>query len=305
MQQRDTGGIRGDNPVIRPMPCVCDAAHRALALLGDRGRTGGATMDEVIIIGVDAAAQPENVALARCTLGDRLVVDELVPSCRRRSPPEVVAGWLAGTTRSLIAIDAPLGWPSPLRRALVEHRAGDPLNATAHALFRRLTDRSIHERTGKAPLDVGADRIARAAHAALALLAQVRAITNAPIPLAWSNAPADGASAIEVYPAATLRALDIPTADYKKAGEGGRLARVAMVARLAAEHVVLAPDHETAMASADHPIDAVAAALAGADFARGLAVAPPSDANAIAREEGWIWLRARLPRENSQQSAGP
>src|SRR5207253_1199225 len=118
--------------------------------------------------------------------------------------------------RVLLAFDAPLGWPQPLGRALAEHRAGHPLSLPAHQLFRRATDRFVKARIGKQSLDVGADRIARTAHSALKLLADVRQKTGLPIPMAWEPSYSERVAAIEVYPAATLIAHGIPDTGYKK-----------------------------------------------------------------------------------------
>ena len=61
-----------------------------------------------------------------------------------------------------------------------------PIETPANAMFRRITDVFIQTRLGKRPLDVGADRIARTAYAALAILAILRVELGIPIPLAWT-----------------------------------------------------------------------------------------------------------------------
>jgi hypothetical protein len=42
-------------------------------------------MSELVVIGIAAAAQDADVALARCRFGAALVVDEVIASCRRAS----------------------------------------------------------------------------------------------------------------------------------------------------------------------------------------------------------------------------
>lgn len=74
--------------------------------------------------------------------------------------------------------------------------------------------RSAYQRNEIIQLDVGADRIARTATAALSLLAQIRVLTKQAIPLAWSPEIAKH-SAIEVYPAGTLTAYGLPNGGYK------------------------------------------------------------------------------------------
>jgi predicted nuclease with RNAse H fold len=156
------------------------------------------------IIGIDAATEGKKLGLARGRLeGDRVVVHEVVLGSEVGSVIDTTASWVTADT--LIAVDAPLGWPLPLGHALREHRAGVVIEAEAHDLFRRVTDRFVHAILGKLPLEVGADRIARTAHAALRRLGELRRATRLDIPLAWAPG-VRGVACIEVYPAATLRA---------------------------------------------------------------------------------------------------
>ena len=183
----------------------------------------------------------------------------------------------------LLALDAPLGWPAPLGDALAGHRAGDPLDASAHALFRRATDRDVRARLGKQPLDVGADRIARTARAALGLLGALREQLDLPIPLVWYP-DVEGVGAVEVYPAATLRAYGVDATGYKRAD--GAAARGRVVGALRAE--VDVPDLPVLIES-DDAVDAAVCVLAGADVVRGRARGPTD--RALAEREGWIWVR--------------
>ena len=150
-------------------------------------------------------------------------------------------------------------------------------------------DRFIHAQVGKNPLDVGADRIARTAHAALTLLGELRRRLHCDIPLAWSPGQCNSISAIEVYPAATLLAHTIDARNYKK--PGNRAERNVIVNSLRS-HVDL-EDTSTIRESAD-ALDAVVCLLAGGDFLRGQ-VMPPTD-YALAKKEGWIWVRP-LPKK--------
>lgn len=250
-------------------------------------------MEPLIIVGIDAAAQPKDVALACATLDGEEPprVTALLASCRRRPPAVVVAEWVGPARRALLAIDAPLGWPAPLAAGLAQHRAGQLLPGEANNLFRRTTDRRIAARLGKVPLDIGADRIARAARAALALLEEVRQRLGRPVELAWGPSW-DELAAIEVYPAATLRALQAEQAGYKKS-EGVEARRAIVRALEARQLLSLArPTLEEEAVVSDDGVDALVCIAAGADFARGLAVAPGPGDEAVARSEGWIWTRA-------------
>ena len=136
----------------------------------------------------------------------------------RRDPLlDVLATWIEEAPEAtLIAIDAPLGWPAPLAAALESHRAGGAIETPADCMFRRRTDDFVHEAIGKKPLEVGADRIARTAHAALDFLDQLGKTLGTPIRLAWNPNDQGGPAAIEVYPAATLKAHEVRHTGYKK-----------------------------------------------------------------------------------------
>lgn len=240
------------------------------------------------LIGIDCATKPENIGIALAELARPMRVCEVRAGVT--DPWERVADWLlqAPDQDVLIALDAPLGWPRPLAEMLSAHSAGARVERSdANALFRRTTDRYIRSKVGKQPLDVGADRIARTAHAALDGLAWLRARCDMPIPLAWTSGQANGVSAIEVYPAATLKVHGLPFAGYKDPLEGAWV-RADILAQL--QGVAMSDDcHACALSNADG-LDAVICALAAADFVSGKAM-PPDDAQ-IARAEGWIWCKA-------------
>lgn len=166
---------------------------------------------------------------------------------------------------------------------MVEHWAGSPLTAPPNEMFQRRTDQFVHQTLGKRPLDVGADRIARTAHAALRLLQQVRIELGRPLPLAW-DATTEGA--IEVYPAATLISRGWSTKDYKKTGELGLSARTSIVEKLQTELLIELPQP---CRESDDELDAVICTLAGRDFLRGRCHEPHD--LPLAQKEGWIWVR--------------
>lgn len=121
------------------------------------------------IIGVDCATEPRNVGLALAERGSAEA--SLVAVERGSSSTSLarrIAEWMGDGRDVLLALDAPLGWPSALGDALYGHGAGGAISEAPDRLFRRLTDRVVHDRVGKLPLEVGADRIARTAVAALA-----------------------------------------------------------------------------------------------------------------------------------------
>jgi hypothetical protein len=182
-------------------------------------------------------------------------------------------------------MDAPLGWPESLGRTLNQHNAGAVIETEPNMLFRRETDRDIYRRFRKMPLDVGADRIARTAVAALQLLDRVRGRTGLVIPLSWSPDDKHGVSAIEVYPAGTLLAYGFPASGYKKSEQ--RTVRTDILGRLS-EVLDLPADTNSLLEDADK-LDAIVCVMAAFDFMKHRAV-PPSDL-LVAKNEGWIWVR--------------
>jgi len=235
------------------------------------------------IIGIDCAVDPKKrgVAVGRfdgtyCTIslpdiaGTNAEIASVVSKCVQE------------TQQVLIAIDAPLGWPTSLGTSLANHRAGDPLLEVSNNLFRRTTDQFIKLTIGQQPLDVGADRIARTAHAALEILGAV----GTPIPLAWDSS-FTGCAAIEVYPAATLKACGLPSSGYKEKRQETTRREITAGLR---QWLQVPAQIESALDNADI-LDAIVCVLAGLDFLRGEAYHPPKDTPA--KKEGWIWVRQR------------
>jgi len=238
------------------------------------------------LIGIDCACQAKDIGLARadCREG-RAVVTDIVPGRTAEAVVKTVVDWISHAESCLLALDAPLGWPMPMGRELVAHQAGEVVATPPNDLFRRETDRDVQRRFRKTPLDVGADRIARTAHAALSLLGELRKRTGQPIPLLWEHDRGPGTAAIEVYPAATLLAHGTPASSYKKTTQRPVRTRIAE----ALGTVLTLPQNVDPMLNDADCLDAVVCVLAAVDFVEGRAV-PPSDVS-TARREGWIWVR--------------
>ena len=222
------------------------------------------------IIGIDCATQENRVGLALASAsGDEFQVDEVSDATKKRPAVATVKRWIrdrrADSGSVLLALDAPLGWPEPLALSLQNHQAGERINSLPNRLFRRRTDHFIWKCIRKKPLEVGADRIARTALAALRFLDDLRKELNEPIPLAWDPS-ITGLSAIEVYPAATLKVHGILDTPWPSGSD----------------HLQGIPDVR----------DAMLCALAAHDFLTGCALRPRTDKEKrLARREGWIWVR--------------
>ncbi|MEZ4388252.1 MAG: DUF429 domain-containing protein [Candidatus Krumholzibacteriia bacterium] len=245
----------------------------------------------ITILGLDMAVDPRRRGVARGRLdGDACLVDRVWRGDHADTSALVAEGLAQGPV--LLAVDAPLGWPRPLAEALGDHRAGSPPGPTADAMFRRHTDRVLARRLGKTPMDVGADRIARTAHAALTELARISAALGAPVELLWTWDRLPPLSAVEVYPGGLLVAAGFPVVSgYKPAS--ATAARRAIVTGLAGHLTLSAAARAGVLADADQ-LDAALCVLAGWDMVRGLAPAPGGRVEQdLARREGWIWCRER------------
>lgn len=239
---------------------------------------------ETVIVGIDCATVSQKVGLAIGRLSSQgLEITNICSGSKGQSVGSAVSQWIQGENRVLLAIDAPLGWPADLGKNLSTHIAGGKLSVEPNLLFRRETDRFIKRTIGKQSLDVGADRIARTALAALEILETVRRETSSPVPLAWESTYPDKIAAIEVYPAALLAALRLPSSGYKKPTD--REKRQEIIAGLSARWA-MSSDPQS-MIDSDDVLDATICVLAGHEFLSNR-VMQPEDL-ALAKKEGWIW----------------
>jgi len=158
----------------------------------------------MLVIGVDCATQANKTGMVLASWsGAALRFEDAAIGSKRNPCLKVLSWWIGRDPDVLLALDAPLGWPEPLGSALATHSAGKVISEDADDLFSRTTDRRIRERLGKRPFEVGANLIARTAHAALKMLEALRRATGHSIPLVWEGEDFSGVGAIEVYPAAT------------------------------------------------------------------------------------------------------
>ena len=252
----------------------------------------GAARGLLRIIGIDCATTEADRGLALGVRDDHgLRLADATVAGKDRPSLSIVERWLtASEATTVIAIDAPLGWPRPMAESLGRHSAGATIETPPDAMFRRATDLYIQREIGKTPLDVGADRIARTAHAALGLLGGLRDRIGSAIPLAWDPAALDGHAAIEVYPAATLIAHGIRSTRYKKQEPVHVEGRREIVAALR-QKLTIPARLVAALSDNAHVLDAAVCVLAAEDFVAGRAT-PPTD-RIVAEREGWIWTAAR------------
>ena len=234
------------------------------------------------IIGIDYSTEDKKIGLALAVRDEDDYPLQKATVCDRRRPASsIVEDWLNESSEAaLLAIDAPLGWPLPLASALISHTAGTRIDTSRDRMFRRETEVFIHRETRQKPLDVGADKIARTAHAALHFLGTLGTRLGTAIPLAWDPATVIEHAAIEVYPAATLKVHGI-----RPTGKTNQQRRCEIADALQAKLTV--PKHIGNLARNEHLLDAAVCVLAAMDFITGRAMPPPDRCRA--EQEGWIW----------------
>lgn len=245
----------------------------------------------IFVIGIDCATNLRKVGAAFSLIvpGERPTIENLAEVSIPRIASRLEQALSAGH-RALLALDSPLGWPAALGPALTVHRAGRRIPIAADLLFRRATDQWVTSVTGQRPLDIGADKIARTAHATLELLNEVRELTGTQLPMAWRSDFSEKAACIEVYPAATLKACGLPTTGYKGKDQAAREQREHIVDNL--EPLLdVSTNCRASLVANDHALDAAVCVLAASDFLTGLARPPENEA--LAHQEGWIWVRSR------------
>lgn len=248
-------------------------------------------------VGVDLASQDNQTALAEIDwLGSSA---ELVDVRIGISNDDIVG---AAADADMLGIDCPVGWPRPFTDLIVAARAGQVEPDTAvsdagkRALAFRWTDAVVHDRTGRWPLSVSADRIAYPAMRCAGLLARLAA-TGRPI----HRSGIDSLVA-EVYPAAALRIWGLPTAGYKTR-DGSRTDLINELIRRTGW--LNWGGWPTLCAGSHDALDAVVCAIVAGAVVLGHTTVPAERERWLADEEGWIHLPdggflARPPKPTDQ-----
>jgi predicted RNase H-like nuclease len=239
------------------------------------------------IIGIDCASKAENTAVAIGTYQNTsLWLSEVYMGNKKQNIADFIYANVSSASNVMMAIDAPLGWSEPMGRLLALHQAGEPIAEEQDRFFRRLTDTFVHQKTGKLPLEVGADRIARTAHSALKIIGELRA-KGLYLPMCWEAGKQDTTGIIEVYPSATLRAYQTISSGYKGDSPEEKAKRKQIIQDLA-PYIPNISDLIHADSRADM-LDAVVCLLAAKDFLEGAVYFP--EHIEMAKKEGWIWVR--------------
>jgi hypothetical protein len=237
------------------------------------------------IIGIDCSTNPKKLGLCRSTVGTQgLVVEEVVVGASH--PTDLIGSWVKDSS-ALIALDAPLGWPTDQGKSLRSHLAGQAIPIEGNQLFRRATDRFVKNKLGKQSLDVGADRIARTALWAVNFKDALSQIIGETIPLVWSADFVDPIAAIEVYPAASLISRNLALQGYKQ--KENIEVREEILAGLESEVEINCNRQD--IVTTDDALDSVVCVVAGYDFLNDRCYEPVD--MELAKKEGWIWVAGK------------
>jgi len=244
-------------------------------------------MDNIIkVIGMDCATDAKNVGLSRGIYTNKCIsLFETKYGSDGSSIAGIIRDWIREDDEVILAIDAPLGWPEDMGNVLCNHLAGQTISIESNKLFRRETDRFIKSVLGKQSLDVGADRIARTAHAALRIIGELQLAMNNRFHMAWNPQKLTQLSILEVYPAATLQCYGIRSGGYKAKDQKDERDEILNgLGKL----IDIQCDFQLMRQSAD-VLDSAVCLLAAKDFLDG-DVHYPNDLNK-AKKEGWIWVK--------------
>ena len=233
----------------------------------------------MITLGVDLATVDKKTAL--CALewpsdGPARIVHRQLGASNK----DIVA---RARSASVIAIDAPFGWPRPWAKAVAAHRPGLAFHAegASAVLTSRGTDRWVERETRARPLAVGANLIGATAIRCARLVHEM----GLPIDV---GAPLEPPYVCEVYPAAALSGWSVPYRVYK--GAKGLEARALLVRALvtAGLPVELNPADRMWIEASDDGLDAMIASLVARAVLKGLTDDVPADLSQEAAAEGWI-----------------
>jgi predicted nuclease with RNAse H fold len=237
----------------------------------------------VLTVGVDLAAEPEATAVAWVEwLPGRARVRDLA----LRVEDAGILAALADAGKA--GIDCPLGWPDAFLAFITAHQHGRVTvprdikeRGWRQALTMRVTDLVVRQETRLIPLSVSADRLGHVALRCACLLAQLAQQGH--------EVNRDGSGTIaEVYPAASLKAWDLPYRGYKRPRDTRTLGNLVDELLAAAPWLDLGEFEPVCRAHHD-AVDAVIAALTARAVELNLTLRPRTPQEAFAAcIEGWI-----------------
>jgi predicted RNase H-like nuclease len=235
----------------------------------------------VLTLGVDLATEPRKTAACLISWPDDPGQRPQVDLLRTNVTDDDILALADGAT--VVAIDAPFGWPRAWAAAVGAHRPGAAFAAEGSpaSLTRRATDAWVAQTLGIYPLSVAANLIGATAIRCARLVRRLGRHVDTgvrPQPPFIS----------EVYPAAALIRWGLSHRLYK--GRQLRASRELLVAELvrAGLPVALSEGDRHSVESSDDALDALICALVARAIALGLTDDIPESLRTSGANEGWI-----------------
>lgn len=272
--------------------------------------------DIVTIIGVDCASRLANVGITKGVYSftnQRLTIEEVKHASKfegltgKKRLPElasIISSW-STPHPTVLALDAPLGWPHLMGERLKDLKAGgeklSDIENDDH-FFSRYTDRyvrdyvdghfkhGVNRRINSKPLAIGSDKIAIPALGSLQLLSKIRD-EGIDVTLGWGENNLDGCRVVEVYPKATLLSQSIQSERYKKASDTVRANIFDRLLECYGNDLSpVAGEIRQKCSEIDRCLDSFICSLTAIDYLKGRCKGPSSDKAELAYTEGWIWF---------------
>ncbi len=245
--------------------------------------------DNLLFIGIDAAAADVNTGLVALETDPMQI--RHVAIGKEKPVDELLNLWLADHSGPVMAcIDAPLGWPAAFSDILATHQAGMPITIDKGQFFPRITDKLVHQKLGKRPLEVTANYIARTAHRALQLIGVLNQSINGTFQLFLDSGKIPYYGLAETYPAGWLISEQYNHKGYKKS-EAMREEILESIEQRYSLAIALA--HRRRIIQWEHTFDALLCCLCGVDILQQRCLAPEDldIPKKIAQKEGWVWFK--------------
>jgi len=234
-------------------------------------------MKTIITLGIDMSSQAEGTAACSVSWDAERAV---ATTPRLGCDDEILGDMIAKS--DAIGIDAPFGWPTLFAEAVGAWEFTDWNPDLRERLCFRETDRVVHEKVGRWPLSVSADRIALPTMRTFALLVRYGVTDRSGCEKFY-----------EVYPAGSLNHWGLTSRSYKKDTDDHKQARESILDSLCkAMPWLVVPE---ACAATGDGLDALIASLTARAAMQGRTLRPTPEQATYARREGWIHLPTDLP----------
>jgi predicted nuclease with RNAse H fold len=258
------------------------------------------------IIGIDCATENKKIGIVFSKfIGNKWTVTEISQGLNLANLTTKLRSFSQKKEETLIALDAPLGFPINLGKFLSPHKAGVPItnwdNGYKEHISQyvdRYTDRKIREKLNLIPLSVGADKISRVTFRTMELIGTIEKELGEKLNLIWKPEDCKGISFIEVYPASTLKSYGQPHNQYKQKKDDYNRNQIIdfIISKIDIDKELV---ENFQFESKIDALDALICAFTGKEFIKGnltsfdklIEEKDLEEVKNIVSNEGWIWTK--------------